>query len=175
MAWGERGGSSASHCPSAPTKSSQANLKLKQVLLACLLCKCILKTGLPASLPMRLPSLSVSPEGGSLCHEGTGEPVKRETHTHRPGDERLPQAGRREAGGCLEPSPRFTGCGQPQVVTVLWNVIWLANFWIFCLLVFFNEGAVFWLESLLLWSEGSDGVAELCEPVVWAFQQKGVS
>ena len=148
MAWGERGESSASYRPSAPTKSSQANLELKQVLLACLLCKCILKT-VSQLLLQRGWLLSVWPWRRKPVSRGTGEPAKRETRTQTWGREAPP---RRKAGGRgrPEPSPRFTGCGQPRVVTVLWNVVWLASFWVFCLLVFFNESSAFGLESLLL-------------------------
>lgn len=149
MAWGERGESSASYCPSAPKKSSQANLRLKQVLLVCLLCKCILKMGLPASLPTRLPFLCLSSAGGSLCHEGTGEP----------GEERNIYTGLWRGGSSKQEGGRQGAVLSHRLVS--WAVAshklslsfgmllarQLLNLLFTC---FFNEGAAFWLETLVL-------------------------
>lgn len=174
MAWEERGASSASYYPSAPTKSSQANLKLKFCL-----CICFVNAFWRWDSQLffqRGYLLSVSPlKEEAYVMKGQESQVKRETHTHKSVEERLFQAGRREAGGCPEPSPSFMGCGQPQVVTVLWNVIWLTNFWIFCLLVFLMREQHFGLRVSFFEVKGQVELERPCEPVVWTFQQKGVS
>ena len=118
--------------------------------------------------------LSVSPLKEEACvMKGQESQVKRETITQTCGGE-APPSRKAGGGGCPESSPSFMGCGQPQVVTVLWNVIWLANFWIFCLLVFLMREQRFGLRVSFFKVKGQVELERLSEPVVWTFQQKGV-
>ena len=105
--------------------------------------------GLPASLPTRLPFLCLSSAGGSLCHEGTGEP----------GEERNIYTGLWRGGSSKQEGGRQGAVLSHRLVS--WAVAshklslsfgmllarQLLNLLFTC---FFNEGAAFWLETLVL-------------------------